>query len=103
MPNFNNSPRILSAPQSRLSLAICLRKRDGVRGDLGLVSLSLGLALPVEAKELPMPSEPRVWLHNHKGLLPGLNQPGQQDQEHAIGPGKRWPFHLPLENDERYA
>jgi len=47
--------------------------------------------------------EPRVWLNNHKGLLPGLNQPGQQNQEHAIGPAKRWPFHLPPENNELLA
>ena len=44
--------------------------------------------------------EPRIWLHEHESLLPGTNQPGQQDQEHAIGPGDCWPFHLSFENDE---
>jgi len=47
-----------------------------------------------------MPPEKCVWLHDQEGLLPGTNEPGQQDQEQAIGPGERWPFHLPLEDDQ---
>ena len=35
-----------------------------------------------------------------KGLLPRSNYPGQQDEEDAIGPGERWPFHLTPEDDE---
>ena len=27
-------------------------------------------------------------------------QPGQQDEEDAIGPGDWWPFHLSIEHDE---
>jgi len=50
-----------------------------------------------------MPPQQGVWLNNHEGLLPGTNQPGQQDEEEAIGPGDRWPFHLSLENDELLA
>ena len=47
--------------------------------------------------------EPRVWLNDQKGLLPGANQPGQHDEEDAIGPGERWPFHFSPENDELLA
>ncbi len=50
---------------------------DRFRGYHRLVGLRLGLALPVQAKELPMPSEQGVWLHDHESLLPGTNQPGQ--------------------------
>jgi hypothetical protein len=32
-----------------------------------------------------------------------LNQPSQQNEKHAIGPGEHWPFHLPPENDELLA
>ena len=56
--------------------------------------------LPEQAKELPMPAQQGVRLHDQEGLLPGSNQPDQQDEEHAIGPGERWPFHLPPEDDE---
>jgi hypothetical protein len=42
-------------------------------------------------------------LDNEESLLPGTNQPGQQNQEHAIGPGDRWPFHLAPEDDELLA
>src|SRR5262249_7647586 len=54
----------------------------------------------MQAKELTMPAEHGVWLHNQQSLLLRSNQPGQQDEEHAIGPRERWPFHLPLEDDE---
>jgi len=47
-----------------------------------------------------MPTQHCVGLHDQEGLLPGPNQPGQQDEEEAIGPGERWPFHLPPQNDE---
>jgi len=50
-----------------------------------------------------MPAEQGVWLHKQESLLPGSNQPGQQDEEDAIGPGEWWPFHLPPENDELLA
>jgi len=69
---------------------------DRFRGYYRLVGLRLGLAFPVQAKELTMPSEQGVWLHDHENLLSGPNQHGQQDEEDAIGPGERWPLHLPL-------
>jgi hypothetical protein len=69
-------------------------------GDLGLVSRSLGLVLPIPAKELSMPPQHCVWLHDHQGLLPGTNQPGQQDEKDAIGFRACRPFHLPLEDDQ---
>ena len=50
-----------------------------------------------------MPPEQGVWLHEEEGLLPGSNQPGQQDEEDAIGPGEWWLFHLPPENEELLA
>ena len=50
-----------------------------------------------------MPAQQGVWLHDQEGLLPGSNQPGQQDEEDAIGLGACWPFHLSLENDELLA
>ena len=47
-----------------------------------------------------MPPQQSVWLHDHESLLPGSNQPSQQDEEDAIGPGEQWPFRLSPENDE---
>jgi hypothetical protein len=47
-----------------------------------------------------MPAQQGIWLHDHESLLPRPNQPGQQDEQEAIGPGERWPFHLPLENGQ---
>jgi len=59
--------------------------------------------LPDEAKELPVPAQQCVWLNDQEGLPPGSNHPSQQDEEDAIGPGEWWPFHLSLENDERFS
>ena len=50
-----------------------------------------------------MPPEQGVWLHNQEGLPPGMDQPGQQDEEDAIGPGDRWPFHLSFEDNDRFS
>jgi hypothetical protein len=50
-----------------------------------------------------MPPEQGVWLHDHESLLPRSNYPGQQDEEDAIGPRERWPFHLSLKDDELLA
>jgi hypothetical protein len=50
-----------------------------------------------------MEAEQSIWLHNQPSLLPGSNQPGKQDKEDAIGPGERWPFHLPPQNDKLLA
>jgi hypothetical protein len=47
-----------------------------------------------------MPAQHRLWSNDHESLLPGSNQPGQQDEEDAIGPGDGWPFHLSIEHDE---
>ena len=54
---------------------------DCFLGDLGLARSGLGLTLPIQAKELPMPPEKGVWLHDQEGLLPGTNQPGKPGRE----------------------
>ncbi len=76
---------------------------DRFCGDLGLVRSGLGLTLPIPAKELPMPAQQCFGLNDEEGLLPSANQPGQQDEEQAIGFRACWPFHLTLENDELLA
>ena len=50
-----------------------------------------------------MPAQQRVRLHDQEGLLLGPNQPGQQDEEQAIGSADGWPFHLSPEDEELLA
>jgi len=50
-----------------------------------------------------MPAQQCVGLNDEEGLLPGANQPGQQDQEQSIGFRACRSFHLPLEDDELLA
>jgi hypothetical protein len=73
---------------------------DRFSGDLGPMRRDLGLPLPIQTEELPMPPEQDLWLDNEERLFPGPNEPCQQDEEHAIGPGDGWPFYLPLENGQ---
>ncbi len=47
-----------------------------------------------------MPPQQGVWLNDQKGILPGMNQPCQEDEEQAIRVRACWPFHLPFEDDE---
>ena len=103
MPSFNSSPRIRSAPPEPIVLGHLSDQGNRFGSDPRLVRSGLGLAFPVETKELPMPAQQGLWLHEQKSLLPGSNQPGQQDEEDAIGPGERWPFHLSLEDDKLLA
>ncbi len=50
-----------------------------------------------------MPAQQGIWLHDHESLLPGSNQPGQQDEKDAIGFRACGPFPLPPEDDELLA
>src|SRR5215469_7441352 len=47
-----------------------------------------------------MPPQQGVWLNDQNGILPSMNQPCQEEEEHAIRISARWPFHLPFEDDE---
>jgi hypothetical protein len=100
-PSFSSSPRMRSAPQSRLSVAIRLIKAMVSAATLGWWEEAFDLRFQYTRKSSRCHREPRIWLHDHESLLPGPNQPGQQDQEDAIGVRACGPFHLPLEDDER--
>ncbi len=73
------------------------------RGDLRLVSRSLGPALPIQAKELPMPPEQGVWLNDKERLFPCPNHSCQEDEEHSIRFRACGPFHLAPEDDKLLA
>jgi len=86
-----------------LFVAISLIKAIVSAATLGLREAALDLRSQYRRKSSRCQREPRVWLNDQKGLLPGANQPGQHDEEDAIGPGERWPFHFSPENDELLA
>src|SRR6266567_8982746 len=102
-PSFNSSPRIRSAPQSRFCVAICLIKAMVSAATFGLWEEVFDLRFQYRRKSPRCHREPRVWLHDEESLLPRSNQPGQQDEEDAIGLGECWPFQLSLQNDELLA
>jgi hypothetical protein len=86
-----------------LSLAISLIKAMISSATLGLRETALDLRFQNRRKSSRCQPPKGVWLHDQEGLLPGPNQPGQQDEEHAIGPADGWSFHLPFEENELLA
>jgi hypothetical protein len=101
IPSLSNSPRMRSAPQSRLSLAISLPQGDGLLGDPWCGRSCPRLVLPKELEALAMPSHQRLWLDNEQRLLPGSDHPGQKHQEHPIRCGTGRSFHLSPQDDQR--
>src|SRR5262249_19712598 len=101
MPSLSNSPRIRSAPQSRLSLAISLPQRYGLSGYFRLGRNCSRFVLPEKSKSLAMPPEQRLWLDNEQDLFPGLNRSREKNQKHAVRLGTGRLFHLSTENDQR--
>jgi hypothetical protein len=93
------SPNPFSSPKP-IVLGHLPDQGDGLGGDLGLVNLSFGLALPVQAKELSMPPEQGVWLHDEERLSPCSNHSRQEHEEDAIGVRACGPFHPPFEDDQ---
>jgi len=63
----------------------------------------LRLVLPDQAKKLTMPTQQCVWLNDEEGLLPGANQPDEQDEERSIHLAASRLFHLPTEHAELLA
>src|SRR5438128_2836762 len=82
--SLSNSPRIRSAPHSRLSLAISLSQGHGLWGYPWFGRSCPGLVLPIQLKSLTMPPQERLWLNDEKRLLPGPNRPCQKHQKHPI-------------------
>jgi hypothetical protein len=103
IPNFRSSPRILSAPHSRFSLAICLIKAIASSAILGLREAAFDLRFQYQRKSSRCQREPRLWLNDEERLFPGTNEPCQQDEKDAIGVRACRPLHLPFEDDELLA
>ena len=100
MPSFNNSPRILSAPQSRLSFAICLIKAMVWAATFGWWEEAFDLCFQTRRKSSRCQREPRLWLNDEERLFPVPNHSCQEDEEHAIRFRACGAFHLAPEDAE---
>ena len=100
MPSFSSSPRMRSAPQSRFSWAKRLMSAIVTGGDAWLQLFLLRLAAPIQAKQVPMPTQQSVGLDNVQGLLPEPGAASQKNETRAVGRGQLWPLDLTPEDDE---
>src|SRR5215469_8236466 len=99
MPNLRSSPRMRSAPHSRLSFVIS-RIKETVSWDiLGLREAARDLYFQKSLKPWRGPREPRLWLNDDEGLFPGPHHSCQQNQEHPVRPGTGRSFHLSSQDD----
>ena len=103
MPSLSNSPRIRSAPHSRLSLAISWIKVTVSWDSLGLREAAPDLYFHKSLKPWRCQREPRLWLNDDEDLFPAPNYLGQQDQQHAVHLGAGRPFHLSTQDDQLLA
>ena len=100
MPNFSSSPRIRSAPHSRLSFAISLIKAMVSAASFGLWEETFDLRFQYRRNSSRCQPPQSVWLHDEERLFPCPSRPCQKDEELAIRFRAYWPLHLPFENDE---
>jgi hypothetical protein len=70
---------------------------------LGLREAALDVRFQYKRKSSRCQPPQGIWLHDQEGLLPGLNQRRQQNEQDAIGVGACRPFHLPPEDDQLLA
>src|SRR5258708_24018767 len=103
MPSLSNSPRIRSAPQSRLVLAISLINATVSAEIFGLAEAALDLYFQYSLNPWRCHRRSVVFLDDEERLLPGQNHPSQQHQEHPIHSSACWSFHLSAKDDELLA
>jgi hypothetical protein len=84
-PSLSNSPRIRSAPHSRLSLAISADLGHGLCGYLWFVSSCSGFVLPEEPKTLAMPPRDPS-LAGQRTELVARSEPPLPEAPGAFGP-----------------
>ena len=92
-----------SAPQSRLFVAISLIKAIVSAATFGWWEEAFDLRFQYRRKSSRCERQQGIWLNNEERLFLDPNEPCQQDEEHAIGPGDGWPFYLSPEDDELLA
>ena len=100
MPSLRSSPRIRSAPQSRLSLAISCIKATVSAEIFGVGEVALDLYFQKSLKPWRCQREPRLWLNDEKRLFPVPHHSCQQEQEHPVRPGTGRPFYLSAQDDQ---
>jgi hypothetical protein len=60
----------------------------------------LGLATPIAAEEVAVPTEERLWLDDEKGLFPELGASGEEDESEAVSVGELWTLAMAAEHND---
>ncbi len=100
LPNLSNSPRIRSAPHSRLSLAISLIKATDSAVIFDLRAAALDVYFQKSRKPWRCHRSNVVFLNDEEGLFPGPNHSCQKHQEHAVRFGTYRSFHVSAQDNE---
>ena len=94
IPSLSNSPRIRSAPQSRLFFAISLINAMVSGAIFTCVDVAFDFSFQKRRASLTMPLEKGLWLNNVEGLPPCPSYPCQKHEEEPISFRRAWPFDL---------
>jgi len=103
LPNLSNSPRIRSAPHSRLSLAISLIKATISAVIFDLRAAALDVYFQKSRNPWRCHRSNVVFLHDEEGLFPGSNHSCQKHQEDAVRFGTCRSFHVSAQDHELLA
>jgi hypothetical protein len=103
IPSLSNSPRIRSAPHSRLSLAISLIKATVSAEIFGLRAAALDVYFQKSRKPWRCHRSNVVFLNDEEGLFPGPNHACQKHQEHAVRFGTCRSFHVSAQDNQLLA
>lgn len=98
--SLRSSPRIRSAPQSRLFVAISLLKQIVSGESLDFLAWAFELRFQNMRKSSRWKPRKCLRLNKKEGLFPGSNYPGQEHQEKLIALPIDGAFHLSPQDDQ---
>ena len=100
IPSLSNSPRMRSAPQSRLFLTISLINAIVSGESFGCLESAFDVCFQNKRKSSRCHPAQGLRLHNEERLLPGPHHPRKKHQEDPIGLPAGRSFDLPMQDDE---
>ena len=96
------APNALRTPEP-IARYHLLHQADRLRRSFRLARARSGCMLPEQAEKLSRPSQERLWLNEEQRLFPGLDSPGEKDQQQSIRLPTNGSFDLSMQDDQLLA
>jgi hypothetical protein len=93
------APDVFGAPETVVPGHLAYEVNGFLR-DTRSSLVGLGLASPVAAEEVAVPTEESLWLYDDKGVLPELGTSGKEHESEAVSVGELWPLAVAGEHND---